>query len=382
MAEIRLRSLEVMVYRAPISTPVQTSFGVLRDRSAVLIRLTDDEGGTGWGEVWCNFPTVGAEHRARLMVETVAPLALRQSWVNPAACFEALNKSLHVLAIQSGEPGPIAQLLAGLDIAMWDLHARRENQPLWKLLGGKSDRVAVYASGLNPTNPEILASEKAAEGHRAFKLKVGFGADRDVSNLSNLRRSLGDEVTLMVDANQAWTLDEAVEMSVRLSPLNPIWLEEPIAADEPLERWRALAGRSPIPLAAGENLRDVDFERYLASGALKVIQPDVAKWGGFSRCTGLASQAEVADAWLCPHWLGAGVGLAATLQLKAAVGGPGYAEVDANPNPLREMLGGVLALENGVVTLSNGPGLGISPHLDGAERYLVSSHLVLSEKAE
>lgn len=315
------------------------------------------------------------------MVETVAPLALKQPWVSPAECFEALNNALRILAIQSGEPGPIAQLLAGLDIAMWDLHAKRENQPLWRLLGGKSNRVAVYASGLNPTRPEILASEKAAEGHHAFKLKVGFGAERDVTNLSNLRRSLGDEVTLMVDANQAWTLDEAVEMSKLLSPLNPIWLEEPIAANEPLERWRTLAGRSPIPLAAGENLRDMDFDRYLASGALKVIQPDVAKWGGFSRCTALAAQAEAADAWLCPHWLGAGVGLAATLQLKAAVGGPGYAEVDANPNPLRDLLGGVLALENGVMTVSDGPGLGITPNLDEAERYLISSHVVLSEKA-
>ena len=75
MAPIRLRSFSVSVYRVPIETPVQTSFGVLRDRAAVVVRAVDDDGCEGWGEIGCNFPTVGAEHRATLCAETVAPLA-------------------------------------------------------------------------------------------------------------------------------------------------------------------------------------------------------------------------------------------------------------------------------------------------------------------
>lgn len=379
MESIQLRRVEVMVYRAPIDTPVQTSFGVLRDRSAVLICVTDDIGISGWGEVWCNFPTVGAEHRARLMIETIAPLALKQRWDSPAHCFEEIMLALRILAIQSGEPGPIAQVVAGLDIAMWDLAAKRKKLPLWRLLGGTSAKVSVYASGLNPTRPQDLAIIKATEGHRAFKLKVGFGAERDVTNLSNLRRALGDAATLMVDANQAWELDEAMLMSMRLGAMNPIWLEEPIAADEPLEVWLKLASQSPISLAAGENMRDHDFDRFLASGALKVIQPDVAKWGGFTRCVSLVANATTAGAWICPHWLGGGVGMLATLQLKAAVGGPGYAEMDANPNPLRERLtGSGLQVLDGVITLTEQPGLGIEPRLEEVADYLVSKQTITS----
>ncbi len=73
MTPIRLAAIEATAYRVPIETPVRTSFGIMRDRPAVLVRAVDDDGAEGWGEVWCNFPSVGAEHRARLVAEVVAP---------------------------------------------------------------------------------------------------------------------------------------------------------------------------------------------------------------------------------------------------------------------------------------------------------------------
>ena len=364
MAPIRLQSLSVSVYRVPIETPVQTSFGVLRDRAAVVVRAQGDDGCEGWGEIWCNFPTVGAEHRARLLAETVAPLALARAWSSPAECFEALTAATHILAIQSGEPGPLAQVVAGIDIALWDLVARRAAMPLWRMLGGRSGVVNVYASGLNPTQPERLAAAKAAEGHTAFKLKVGFGAERDLANLSRLRSELGDSARLMVDANQAWGIDEAVQMADRLAALGPLWLEEPIAADAPMEQWQQLAQRSPIALAAGENLRAGDFARFLDARCLKVLQPDLAKWGGFTGCLPLGDLAAQGSARLCPHWLGGGIGLLATLHLKAAIGGEGFAEVDANPNPLRDLLAGRLPpVRDGTMTLPELAGLGAMPDL-------------------
>lgn len=364
MEPIRLRSIGVSVYRVPVDTPVQTSFGVLRDRAAVVVRAVDENGCEGWGEIWCNFPTVGAEHRARLLAETVAPLALARAWASPAESHDALAAAVRVLAIQSGEPGPLAQVVAGVDIAMWDLAARREQVPLWRMLGGRSGIVNVYASGLNPTGPERLASAKAAEGYTAFKLKVGFGAERDIANLSNLRSALGASARLMVDANQAWQVEEAQQMADRLATFRPLWLEEPIAADAPVEQWQWLAQHSPVPLAAGENLRAGDFVRFLDARCLKVLQPDVAKWGGFTGCVPLGEAARKASAWLCPHWLGGGIGLLATLHLKAAVGGEGFAEVDANPNPLRELLAGELpAVRDGAMTLPQLPGLGAQPNL-------------------
>jgi D-galactarolactone cycloisomerase len=376
MDAIRLHSIGVAVYRVPIATSVQTSFGVLKDRAAVVVRAIDDAGVEGFGEVWCNFPTVGAEHRARLIAESIAPLALAREWASPAEAHDELTRALRILALQSGEPGPIAQALAGLDLAMWDIAAKRAALPLWRMLGGRTDTVKVYASGLNPTTPERLAAAKADEGYTAFKLKVGFGMQRDVANLSALRSALGASATLMIDANQAWDCEQAIANAAELARFEPMWLEEPIPADDPLENWRLLASRSPIPLAGGENFRGGDFGRFLDARVLKIIQPDVAKWGGFSGCMPLAELAASASAWLCPHWLGGGIGLLASLHLKAAIGGDGFAEVDANPNPLRELLAGCLPqVHDGAMTLPDAPGLGATPDFEALNRFKVMEHI-------
>jgi D-galactarolactone cycloisomerase len=370
---LRLAKVEALVYRAPVAEPVQTSFGIMHDRPAVLVRVEDHEGLVGWGEIWCNFPSVGAEHRARMLESCIAPILLEQPWKHPAQAFEALSQRLQVLAIQSGEPGTIAQAIAGADIALWDLAARRLGKPLWKLLGA-SAQIQTYASGLSPTQPERLAAGKRDEGYRAFKLKVGFGAERDVANLRSLRELFGPDTTLMVDANQAWTPEVAVDMSRRLAEFNPVWLEEPIAADHALADWERLAGEAAIPLAAGENMRgEVQFAAAIGCGAFSVIQPDIGKWGGFSGCVPVAQRALAHGRLFCPHWLGGGIGLIASMQLKAIAGGPGFVEVDSNPNPMRDLFAApCLRPDNGSVTLPDQPGLGVTPDLDAAREFLVA----------
>jgi L-alanine-DL-glutamate epimerase-like enolase superfamily enzyme len=372
---IQLAKVEAFVFRVPIDEPVQTSFGIMYNRPAVLVRVENRDGIVGWGEIWCNFPSVGAEHRARLLESSVAPILLAQDWQSPEQAFTELSRSLHILGIQSGEPGTIAQAIAGADIALWDLVGKMTDQPLWRLLGGTST-IQTYASGLSPTQPEKLAAAKRDEGFRAFKLKVGFGVERDIENLRTLRALLGPETTLMVDANQAWTPDVAVDMSHRLAEFRPAWLEEPIAADYPLADWRRIANQSPIPLAAGENMRgEQQFAEAIACGAFAVVQPDIGKWGGFSGCMPVARQAVSAGRMFCPHWLGGGIGLLASMHLKAAVGGAGYVEVDSNPNPLRELLATPYpAVDNGTVTLSNRPGLGVAPDMYTARTFLTRHH--------
>jgi len=371
---IQLAKIEALVFRVPIDEPVQTSFGIMHDRPAVLVRIEDCDGAVGWGEIWCNFPSVGAEHRARVLESCVAPILLEKAWRHPAEAFADVTRRLRILAIQSGEPGTMAQAIAGADIALWDLVGKRLQQPLWRLLGG-SAKVRTYASGLSPTAPEKLAAAKRDEGYRAFKLKVGFGVERDRRNLRALRALLGPATTLMVDANQAWTPDVALEMSRVLAEFNPAWLEEPMAADTPLPEWRKLAQASPIPLAGGENMRGEDmFAEAIVSGAFAVIQPDLGKWGGFSGCLPVVRQAIDAGRMLCPHWLGGGIGLMASMHLRAAAGGEGYVEVDSNPNPLRELLATPMPqLENGIVTLADHPGLGAEPNLKDAAQFLVHS---------
>ncbi|CAM9929798.1 unnamed protein product [Phaeothamnion confervicola] len=363
---------EAFVFRAPIETPVQTSFGIMRDRPAVFVRVTDSEGAEGWGEVWCNFPTVGAEHRARMVDSVFAPLLVGKAFASPELAFLALTAQTEVLAIQAAEPGPVAQCIAGLDIAMWDLHAKRLGTPLWKLLGGKSPAVRVYASGLNPTAPEKLAAERLAEGYRAFKLKIGFGPERDIANLRALRSVIGD-LPLMVDANQAWDVETAVEMSGRLTEFGLGWLEEPLRADRPWSEWQHLADLSKTKLATGENLASFgSFEAALESHALGVVQPDMAKWGGFTGCLTVAKKILGHRTRYCPHYLGAGIGLLASAHLLAAVGGDGMLEVDANPNPLRTLTCGPLArVADGETVLNDRPGLGVMPDLTELRAYAV-----------
>jgi D-galactarolactone cycloisomerase len=369
----RLARLEALVYRAPIDTPVQTSFGVMRDRPAVFVRVTDADGASGWGEIWCNFPTVGAEHRARLIDSVFAPLLEGKAIASPESAFLALTAQTDVLALQAAEPGPIAQCIAGIDIALWDLHARRLEQPLWRLLGGRSGAIPVYASGLNPTAPEKLAAQKRAEGYRAFKLKVGFGSERDRANLEALRAAVGN-LPLMVDANQAWDLETAADACASIEEFNPAWLEEPMRADRPWREWLELGKRTPIPLAAGENVAGfAAFEHALESHAIKIVQPDMAKWGGFTGCLAIARKILAHGLRYCPHYLGAGVGLLASAHLLAAAGGDGMLEIDANPNPLRTLTCGPLSqVVEGTATLSAEPGLGAPPDLAVLRDFAVS----------
>lgn len=366
MTSFTLEALEVAVYRAPLERPVLTSFGRMTDRPAVVIRAVDRDGVVGFGEVWCNFPQCGAEHRARLVTTALSPLVLERTWSSPEDLFQELSDGLHKLALQAGEPGPIAQAIAGVDTAVWDLVAKRANQPLWRLLGGKGDgRLPAYASGINPKEASEQALKAKADGYRAFKLKIGFGRERDLANSKALRNALGEDVDLMVDANQAWDLDEAIAMSNLLAPFRPLWLEEPLPADSSFEAWNTLAKASPIPLAAGENFRgEAAFAEAIASGAFAVIQPDLAKWGGLSAGLPLVRQIDAAGLRYCPHFLGGGIGLVASAHLLAATGGDGVLEIDSNPNPLREGLAQPFpGLDDGHLVLSEQPGLGVEPGL-------------------
>jgi L-alanine-DL-glutamate epimerase-like enolase superfamily enzyme len=274
--------------------------------------------------------------------------------------------------LQTGESGPFSQCLAAIDQALTDLAARRAGVPLWRHLGGSDPNVAVYASGLGPDGAEALAGANWDRGFRAFKLKVGFGRDRDLANLRGLRRALPDEAAIMVDANQAWSPGEADAMLGALREFDLAWVEEPIAADQPWATWQSLARTAaPLRLAAGENLCSrASLDAAIASRALAVLQPDIGKWGGFSEGLAVARRAAAAGVWHCPHWLAGGVGLAASLHLRAACGGEGLTEWDVNPNPLREIFP-LPPVRDGMVTLSDAPGLGFVPDLAALAPYAV-----------
>lgn len=364
-----IRSIEAFCYRYPLATPVVTSFGKMLNRPAVFVRAVDEDGVEGWGEAWSNFPAPGAEHRARLVNEVLAPGLVGRSFDGPAQAFE-VTKGTEVLALQCGEPGPFAQAISGIDLALWDISARRQRLPLWRLLGGQSRRIKVYASGINPGGASQTAEAALERGHRALKLKVGFGAETDLANLAALRAIVGVGM-LAADANQGWSIDQALEMLPRLAEFDLRWLEEPIRADRRREEWRRLRASAKMPIAAGENISSVEgFKHVLAEDVLGVVQPDIAKWGGLSACAGLARDILKSGKTFCPHYLGGGIGLLASAHLLAGIGGDGWLEVDANDNPLRDRFCGAVAnVTDGTIVLGEEPGLGFAPDLSGIADY-------------
>lgn len=363
---LNIDAVDVFVFRAAIASPVRTSFGEMHDRPAVFVRVTDRDGAVGWGEVWCNFPACGAEHRARLVESVMRPLLQGRRFESPVDVFAWLSQRTTVLAIQSGEPGPIAQAIAGVDLALWDLCARRAGQPLWRFLGGHSGKVGVYASGINPDRPQDTVAACRDEGHTAFKLKVGFGEKRDLSNLFEVRQQWGGNIALMADANQAWTVTQACDMAGQMGEFGLAWLEEPLRADRPADEWSTLAVACSMPLAAGENtIGEPAFLEMVNQVAVHVVQPDIAKWGGISGCWPVIHAIRAKGKRYCPHYLGAGVGLLASGHLLAAVGGDGLLEIDANPNPLRSAIAVSLRhIASGIADLGEQPGIGVPPDLE------------------
>ncbi|MDI1287970.1 MAG: enolase C-terminal domain-like protein, partial [Reyranella sp.] len=126
-----------------------------------------------------------------------------------------------------------------------------------------------------------------------------------------------------------------------------------------------VAAAAPTQIAAGENLRGAGpFQEMIDSGLFGIIQPDAAKWGGHSGCAAVARAALAAGRTYCPHFLGGALGLLHSLHLLAAIRGPGLLEVDANANPLREgLLGDLLTVRDGAVSLPGGQGLGLEPDI-------------------
>jgi len=221
-----------------------------------------------------------------------------------------------------------------------------------------ADSVPAYASGIHIRQPEAILAKARAEGYRAFKVKVGFDLPDDIAGIRSLAVGGGGE-RLFADANHAWGLAEAIRIAKGGADTGLGWIEEPLAADAPESEWRSLADASAIPLAGGENISGLDaFAEVIERGTLAVIQPDLAKWGGFSGCLPVARRALAAGRLFCPHYLGGGIGLLASAHLLAAAGGAGLLEVDANENPTRQAIWSP-TLEAGRLSLGTGAGLGM-----------------------
>lgn len=330
-------ALDAFPLEAPISTPRRNAFGVQTARHALFVRLRLDSGAIGWGEIFTNWPAFAAPYRAKIVSEVLAPKTVGASFASPADFWKRLTEDTAQVAIQCGEAGPFSAAIAGVEIAAWSALAAEQDMALTDLLGGRQKPDPVpYASGLAGATIEALVPPLIEAGWRAFKLKVGFGAETDRAALKHLRDLVGPNATVMVDANMAWTPATARRAIDALAEFDLTWIEEPIRADHPPEDWARLAA-SPVPLAAGENLRGRAAFASVIDAGVTFLQPDPVKWGGLSWCLQIAEMARDAGARFAPHFLGGAVGSVATKAL-ADAGAAAFLECDVTENPLRGQL--------------------------------------------
>jgi L-alanine-DL-glutamate epimerase-like enolase superfamily enzyme len=207
-----------------------------------------------------------------------------------------------------GRSGVATQALAAIDIALYDLKAKRAGLPLAKLLGAHRDSVRTYnTSGgfLNASVEEVKerASRSIAEGIGGIKIKVGLpdGA-QDLARVEAVREHIGPDVPLMVDANQQWDRTTALRMGRRLEQFDLEWIEEPLDAYD-AEGHAALAAALDTPVATGEMLASVaEHERLIATRACDIIQPDAPRVGGITQFLRLLTLADQAGLDLAPHF--------------------------------------------------------------------------------
>jgi len=316
-----------------------------------FVRVICDDGSTGIGYSY-TIGTGGSSVMA-LLRDHLAPRLIGK---DPAQ-IEALWREL-LFATHATSVGAITSLaLAAIDTALWDWRCRRNSQPLWLAAGGAKSRIPVYTTEggwLHLATEDLVRETLAAQaaGFKGAKLKVGKPHwSEDVARLRAVREAVGDGFELMVDANQCFSLSEALRRAPHYAELGIAWFEEPLPADDIIGHAR-LAAASAVPIAVGESLYSPgQFAAYVQQGAASILQVDVARIGGITPWLKVAHLAEAFNLTVCPHFL-----MELHVSLCAAV--PSAAWVEYIPQ-LDAVANSRLAIEHGHALAPAAPGLGI-----------------------
>jgi len=277
---VLIREIVANHYLIPLPVALSDStHGTIKGFELVTVRVRDAGGAEGVGYTY----TVGAGGAAvqALVARELAPLLAGRDADLIASHWQAMWWALHY----GGRGGAQALAISAVDIALWDLRARRQGAPLWRVLGGFDPKVPCYAGGIDLDFPldALLrqTDENLARGFRAIKMKVGRPSlSDDVERVRAMRRHLGPDFPLMVDANMRWSVDEAIRAARALVELHPVWLEEPIIPDDVPGHAR-IVREGGLPIAAGENLHTLyEFRQLIAAGGVTFPEPDVTNCGG------------------------------------------------------------------------------------------------------
>ena len=368
----RIDDVRVVLIRAPLDAPIIAPFGRVDVRHNLLVLVRLEDGITGIGEVWANFPPWGCPERVEILRRVVRPALLGETLDDPARLHTDLARAMRGLANQMGAIGPFQQALAGIDIALWDAHARAEGQPLRRILAADAKgSVPVYATNLPIDRPEMIEA-MAAKGHSRFKVKLPAATETGRRWLPEARAAAGSR-SLMMDASQGQTPESLMGIMDVLVAARLDWLEEPFPVDDSdaYQRWHGTASRPP--LAMGENsYGEAGFRTLLAEIDPDWVQPDITKTAGISMGGRLCAMGRQAGKKVALHMYGGPVGLYASAQLAAARPDVDLVEMDAKPNPLFAHLESPPEVAGGRLRLPEGPGLGITIDLAVLARFDVT----------
>ena len=237
---------------------------------------------------------------------------------------EPIWHDLYETTAHAGTRAAAIHTISAIDIALHDLVGRALGQPVYRLLGGRfRDSVRVYASALMPETPDEVrrhVTTQVERGHRALKLgwgPLGFDARRDVELVAAAREAAGPDVDVMIDIGRRWQFKHALEMSRRFAEYDLYWLEEPLAVED-IDGYRRLCEASPLKIAAAEHEATIwSFRDWMVRGGLDIVQPDLARCGGFSQGRRIAQAAFELGRECVPHAFSTGILIAASLQMVA-----------------------------------------------------------------
>jgi D-galactarolactone cycloisomerase len=367
------------VLEARLSQPFAYSRAWYDRRTAMLVEIETDQGLIGWGECY------GPARMTAAVVNAVAPWLIGE---NPLRT-EYLWQTIYARLRDHGQKGIVIEGLSGIDIALWDIKGKYFEAPIYQLLGGAiREDVQAYATGLyrlKSGDPLKYLPEEAAgyvaEGFKAVKLKVGFGIEDDAAATRAVREAIGPDIALMVDANHAYDSTASIRLGRMIEQYNITWFEEPVPPED-AEGYRAVKSALSIPIAGGEcEFTRFGFRDLLASHALDIVQPDTCAAGGLTECKKIADMSEAFGIRYNPHVWGTGIAIAASLQLLAVLPShtpPSLApiapmlEFDRTEHPIRSaILARPIEHVDGIVRISDGPGLGIEIDRNAISRFAV-----------
>lgn len=368
---MRITAVETRRYRVDFDPPFRAAWDPIpRDHQvATLVGVHTDEGVSGWAS------GDALPDRAQLESLLVGIDPLRT---------ELVREICETVDFHGGRPWIV-------EAAVWDLVGKATDQPVWKLLGGRSDRLLAYASSGELVEPDERARRCVMlrdAGVKAVKIRFHHADWRDdVAVVEAVRDAVGSELQLMVDANQGWRMPgdleprwdvaTAAQVARALEPLGIYWLEEPLRTDD-VDGYAALRRLTSLRLAAGEMVRSAQEARDLVvRGGIDVLQCDVVLSLGIGGCRRAASLADLVGRSWSPHTWSNGYGLLVNLHAALAFSTVPYVEVPFDPPAWSAerrdwLLPAPLGITSaGTIAPPEGAGFGVEPDLDALERFRV-----------